>query len=54
VIVEQEKGRRVAAKEPKGFVGSSKATTKATTTTVATGDLNLNGTTTKAATTITK
>jgi len=41
-------------KETKGFVGSSKATTKATTTTVATSDLNANGTTTKAAMTIAK
>jgi len=53
-IVKQEKGRRVATKEPKGFIGSSKATTKATTMTVATIDLNLNETTTKAAMTIAK
>jgi len=53
-IIKQEKGRRVATKEPKGFIGSSKTTTKATTTTVATSDLNLNETTTKAAMTITK
>jgi len=52
--IKQEKGRRVAAREPKGIIGSSKATTKATTTTVATSDLNLNETTTKAAMTIAK
>jgi len=39
-------------REPKGFIGSSKATTKATTRTVATIDLKLNRTTTKAAITI--
>jgi len=53
-VIKQEKGRRVATKEPKGFIGSSKATTKATRTTLATSDLNLNGTTTKAAMTIAK
>ena len=51
-VINQEKERRVATREPKGIIGSSKATTKATTTTVATIDLNLNTTTTKAAITI--
>ena len=54
MFAKQEKGRRVVAREPKGIIGSSKATTKAATTTVATIDLNLNGTTTKAAMTIAK
>jgi len=51
-ITKQEEGRRVATREPKGFIGSSKARTKATTTTVATSDLILNRSTTKAAITI--
>jgi len=51
-LLSKRKEEESLGENQKGFIGSSKATTKATTTTVATSDLNLNRTTRKAAVTI--